>query len=85
MSSSVIVIVSSSGWFASVTTIAVISLVSEAIGRTACEFLLNSTSLVSWSRTRATPDFSSSESADSCRPIIWPNDGLAGSIRIAEA
>ena len=79
MSSSVIVIISSSGCCASVTTTAVMSLVSEAIGRTACEFLLNRTSLVSWSSTRATPDFSSSESADWCRPIIWPNEGLAGS------
>ena len=82
MSSSLIVIASSSGRCASVTTTAVISLVSEAIGRTASEFLLNRISFVSWSMTRATPDFSSSESAAWCRPISWPNEGLAGSARI---
>jgi hypothetical protein len=49
---------SSSESCASVTTSAVISLVIDAIGSTACGFLLNSTSSVSWSTTSATLDFS---------------------------
>jgi hypothetical protein len=83
MSSSVMAIGSSSDRFASVTTSAVISLVSEAIGSTACEFLLNRTSLVSWSTTRATLDFSSSGSSASRSPASWPNEGRWGTTRAA--
>ena len=55
-SSSVMVMAWCMSRFASSTTIAVISLVSDAIGRTASEFLLNRISFVSWSATRATPE-----------------------------
>ena len=56
----VMVISSSSGSLASLTTSPVMSLVSDAIGSTAWSFLLNSTSWVSWSITRATLDLRSS-------------------------
>ena len=78
MSSALIVRISSSGCRASVTTNAVISLVIEAIGSTAWLFLLNSTSLVSWSSTSATLDFRSSSSPPACNPESWPNDSLRG-------
>ena len=60
----------------------VISLVSEAIGSTAWSFLLNSTSRVSWSITRATLDFRSSGSCAPCRPASWPNDSRGGEATI---
>ena len=78
MSSSVMVIISSSGRRASDTISPVISLVSEAMGSTAWSFLLNSTSCESWSITSATLDFSSSGSSTARRPAIWPNDRRAG-------
>ena len=62
------VIISSSGRWASVTTTAVISLVSEAMGSTACEFLLNRTSFVSWSSTSATPGLQVERVGRACRP-----------------
>ena len=63
---------------ASLATTPVISLVSEAMGSTAESFLLNSTSRVSWSITKATLDFKSSSSCMPCRPAIWPKDSLGG-------
>jgi hypothetical protein len=74
----VIVSTSSSDTLDSATTSAVISLVIDAIGSTAPGFLLNRTSLVSWSITRATLDFRSSGSSLSCRPSTWPTLGRAG-------
>jgi hypothetical protein len=70
--------ISSSDCWASVTTSAVISLVSEAIGSTASEFLLKRTSSVSWSSTSAALDLRSSASCVERNPAIWPYDGRAG-------
>ena len=73
------------GCLASLTTKAVISLVIDAIGSTACEFLLNKISFVSWSSTSATLDLRSSGSLAACRPLIWPKDGRAGCALTARA
>ena len=78
MSSWLMVSTSSREALDSATTRPVISLVMEAIGSTAPGFLLNSTSLVSWSITRATLDFRSSGSPLSCKPSACPKLGLAG-------
>ena len=80
MSSSVTWSISSIGALDSTTTMAVMSLVSEAIGSTAWEFLLNSTSEVSWSTTSATLDFRSSGSRVACSPPAWPKDNRRGSV-----
>ena len=61
-SSDVMVIISSSGNMASVTTKPVISLVRDAIGNTAFAFLSKSTSCVCWSSTITALDFSPRES-----------------------
>ena len=80
-SSCVTVRTSSSGSSASVTTRAVISLVIEAIGSTACGFLLKSTSPVSWSTTSATLDFSDSGSGVARSPCFCPYDSTGGAAR----
>jgi len=69
------VIISSIDRWASLITMAVISFVSDAIGSTACSFLENRTSRVSWSITRATLDFRSSSSSVACRPASLPYEG----------
>ena len=48
------------------------------MGKTADSFFWNSTSLVSWSITRATLDLSASVSRAACRPAASPYDGFAG-------
>ncbi len=63
---------------ASLITTPVINLVIEAIGKTAWSFLLNSTSLVSWSITYATLDFKSKSSDVECSPASCPNEGRVG-------
>ena len=61
---------------ASLISTPVISLVIEAIGRTAFSFLLNKTSLVSWSTTNATLDLRSRASCLPCNPANCPYEGL---------
>ena len=53
----------------------VIRLVIDAMGTTAWSFLLNNTSLVSWSITSATLDFRASASCSPCKPASCPNEG----------
>ena len=71
------------GKLASLTITPVISFVSDAIGSTACSFLLNSTSRVSWSITSTTPDFRSNASCVWCSPASSPNEGFAATMAVA--
>ena len=61
---------SSIGKLASAMTKPVISLVKDAIGNTAWSFLLNRTSFVSWSTTKATLECRPKASEVACRPAI---------------
>ena len=56
----------------------VISLVKEAMGKTAWSFLRYNTSWVSWSTTRATLECRSSASDVACKPAICPKEARTG-------
>ena len=59
---------------------AVISLVMDAMGKTASGFLLNKTCWVSWSTTKATLERRSSGSGVPCKPARCPKETRAGAV-----
>ena len=77
-SSWLMVMSSSMGRRASEIRTPVISLVIEAIGKTASSFLCSSTSLVSWSITNATLDLSARASGADLSPAMEPKEGRVG-------